>query len=636
MIGFVWPRRGGGRTNSLAIQKGATGFRSTSGPTLRRGDSTMKLALPAAALFALLSGCPGTPPPPANCGQFGQSCCTTGEACFGVAACNAANICALDAATGGLGQPCATMNGMPYCREGRCTNNICQNNTNCGVLNEACCTDGNTPCQGTGTVCFGGRCRTTQEVGCGGPGAICCQSANCASGLQCSENRCNTGDTAICEDLGNACSTPSACCGGAAACRSTEVNGADKCCSRAGQMARTQGECCGMLSFSSGTCNALQPGAPCLADSDCASRKCDGGTRTSVGRCCGEAGAMCTSSQECCGGAICGLSAGRNVCLLQVGAECRSASDCISGRCEGGRCTTSRLGERCRVGTEDCDSGTQCQGIGELGTCSQVGTTCTPIGNNCGTATQCCAGAFCDVELDKCVAVGSCLDLGRGCVPGGRECCGGLTCDSGLRACIRRPSPCKQVGEVCTFTDFGDDECCGTSFCDGFTGRCTAAPTCRSRGEACGGAISQPCCTGLTCNSGVCGTPTAGCREQDDSCNLAAPSDECCSGSFCYSLTSTCEDFSCQLMQQPCDSFTDCCGRYAPAVWCRPTFSSGGTNTVCCGGPGQRVNSSADCCGGLVRNATTQQCMKRNRGEPCLDDRDCNSNDCNETSRTCR
>lgn len=248
------------------------------------------------------------------------------------------------------------------------------------------------------------------------------------------------------------------------------------------------------------TFHCLPRGADCATASDCCTGRCDAGVCLDAS--CGPPGQGCTTRAECCSGVCEGRMATslERVCAPYCrgdGAPCGAASDCCGRACNQGRCGGSACRKRgdACVTASDCCSGA-C-GV-DLRCTVEPQLVCRPVGEDCssGSAAGCCGQ--CGAGGACALGPGPCAALGTTCDVGA-DCCSG-TCNldaSGRRLCA---GPCASEGADCRF---GSDCCSGS--CSAVGSRCAkaGATTCSRAGESC--SASEACCSGA-CIGGRCGT----------------------------------------------------------------------------------------------------------------------------------
>lgn len=236
------------------------------------------------------------------------------------------------------------------------------------------------------------------------------------------------------------------------------------------------------------------------------------------------------------------------------------------------------------------------EGCGTVGVCLDSEELCTPGGDKCKDAFDCCdassGAASCGPNNVCCAALGvacvspdECCPLGNdiqpGCfarVEGAPPTCGGLA------ECKRRDEECET-----------DDDCCGTSSCNG--GKC-APRVCVDRNGPCTG--GDACCVpGDTCQGGTCG-PREACAPADQPPCCAATNDlctvgglECCDGDCAATETGEfrcdrrCEDgddeecHPCVTLGSTCDGDSDCCENGTDEIRCLGLDSTSTDQRIC-------------------------------------------------------
>lgn len=426
-----------------------------------------------------------------------------------------AGICALYP---GSGSDCTTT-GCPSGQE--CVGGVCQTMTGDGTICSPCTTS--SECGGSGDYCLGypdGR-------------GYCGRS--CRSDADCSGDRCvNTSGGPQCVRFSGSSATCTASSGG---CTRDSDCGADQICSGGACVPRPA------------TGNELGEG--CAADADCRSGLCLAGTCTqscdwlNTGSC--PSGFYCDEDASSCGNGFCVRGAAGSGAM---GAPCGADTECASLYCDGGVCTEPCIpggaavcpsGFTCQVGTlpcrgscgrglalgDVCDSNDECTSgacatRGDETFCTQLcdagapcpeGFTCTPAGDQ-----SVCApdrgglDAACDSDAD-CLSGVCTLDHGatyctrpcdEGCPSGFR--CGDTDTDSGV--CVREE---RDLGQDC---DLNED-------CE--SGICAVAGEDRFCTQAC--SDEAPCPGGFEC---VTAGEASVCRETNrgamrGGCGCAAP-----------------------------------------------------------------------------------------------------------------
>lgn len=131
----------------------------------------------------------------------------------------------------------------------------------------------------------------------------------------------------------------------------------------------------------------------------------------------------CDSVAQCCQGARCAQVGGlaQNWCCAPSGGACTTSNDCC--------------------GNALCDPGTQ--------QCT-LPPTCSPLQTACGTIDECCPGAQCD-QVGGLVQTECCSPSDGGC-GNANDCCGQLVCN-GAKACadtcLPLETPCTTVADCC-------------------------------------------------------------------------------------------------------------------------------------------------------------------------------------------
>lgn len=365
-------------------------------------------------------------------------------------------------------------------------------------------------------------------------GTRCVESEQCASGF-CNETldelggwgQCDPGgregdacrDESETEGLGSDCRLELHCDGGT--CQPRRENGAtcsdgwecaaylceEGTCGRAdGSACYDHPECASGLCIEE-VCSPRQDGA-CVRDEQCeAPEICQGACRPPDCYCSGSGCPIGTCSTEGGGGG---------------GGYCEDDSDCASGDCDDGACTTPRaIGDPCAesyecypLGTcgngvcvERFDPGEECGALDSCkepflcidGRCELMNVVCEPAaaGELCAWLRVCDEDSWCD--LFDGVTCKPRAGEGEECqtsfIPGIETCRTGLTCEgdeSGTFRCRARPA----IGDPCTTT------CIEGAFC--FEGTCQSGPI----GQPCD-EYDAPCPAGLFCDdrSEVCLPP---------------------------------------------------------------------------------------------------------------------------------
>ncbi len=311
------------------------------------------------------------------------------------------------------------------------------------------------------------------------------------------------------------------------------------------------GVCCASAGEDAGTCPA-DCSAPCV----CGDAVCNAA--------CGETAATCPA--DC---TTCTFNCGDGICASPCEDATNCRADCCTAVCGDGYCCT-RAGETAASCPGDCGgcsctswTNGACGGGGCAATMREQTRTCTP--------------AACQAE-SQCVNDAACSG-GSGCVcgPWVNGSCGG-TCGT--------PDAMSKT-RTCTPSPGGPDNC-------SVTFQCIPNVCCKTQWQ--GGCPATPCCSGLTCVSGVCRPPFCG----DGVCNggetlASCPADctppcsctpyvdqGCGAGPCWYNnryMTRTCNPPGCN-MQSYC--------------WGNPPNAC-----PACASSGQRCTGNGDCCGAL-------------------------------------
>ncbi|MCB9591570.1 MAG: matrixin family metalloprotease [Sandaracinaceae bacterium] len=309
-----------------------------------------------------------------------------------------------------------------------------------------------------------------------------CTTTGCPSGQECVSGRCETamGDGTICSP----CSGDSDC-GGAGdlclgypdggnfcgrACSSDADCSGDRCLSTSGGVRQ-----CGRVVGTNVSCTMT---GGCTRDSDC-------------------------SSGERCSGGSC-VPAGMGAAL---GQPCEAQTDCQSGLCRGGACTST-----CNWAdpTGSCPSGFYCDAddsVCDAAYCTAGSAGGGADGASCGADTDCASGLC---ASGRCAAP---------CIPGGAiGCPSGLACQVGTLACRGSCQRSGALGDPCETNGDCTTGICATrdegNFCTDFctpTAPCPSGFSCTPAGDAMvcvpdGGGLGQGCMSNEDCVSGICAT----------------------------------------------------------------------------------------------------------------------------------
>jgi microsomal dipeptidase-like Zn-dependent dipeptidase len=246
-------------------------------------------------------------------------------------------------------------------------------------------------------------------------------------------------------------------------------------------------------------------GEPCGGDTDCLSNRCDKGTLTTKANKCipndgtGSVGDYCTSSNHCKNG-NCNLNTRTCKARADIGASCKSNTDCISDRCDAGPNTTGHEKCTCKGAycPKDayCTHDNQCKGYctaknGGEGVCKDKADLKSYCDRN-----QMCASGACDLSVKKCVPLNGTGKEGDYCTQNAN--CKSNWCSGG--AC----APQKELGESCP----GGNAQCKSGYCDagmgsGGTNKCVPAAGTGNTGDYCSnnGHCKSSWCSGNKCAS---------------------------------------------------------------------------------------------------------------------------------------
>jgi hypothetical protein len=240
---------------------------------------------------------------------------------------------------------------------------------------------------------------------------------------------------------------------------------------------------------------------------------------------CSHDGNACTEGTECCSGKCeAGLCTTDTVCGLP-GDACTGGGDCCSQKCEGGECQADI--PPCKNAGADCSNPTECCSLRCEGQKCQ-GSACVQNSQTCGNNTECCSG-WCDGGNCRALPTNCGTTIGNACTEHS-QCCSKLCVDG---KCAES-SFCTQQGDVC---DPNRDDCC-SGVCNPVTG--SAYGTCGAPPSApanCGGVTGTACSSCGQCCSRLCAPhattgvyicqPPSGCRVTGELCK---DDDDCCGG----------------------------------------------------------------------------------------------------------
>ena len=196
------------------------------------------------------------------------------------------------------------------------------------------------------------------------------------------------------------------------------------------------------------------PGEACKSDGECASDVCTDGKCLAFVK----AGDPCPTGR-CTFGLTCVVRGGAKTCLVAVGAACAAPTDCVSGRCDGGKCSEVPVQTRCQTAA-DCDAREVCVSLVEGQFCLLKGEqTCrTPL--DCASR-FCREDGLCSDEQGRCRDNRDCRPQGFFCKTGvcrktdGQPCTASAECASGFCTAAAgptcaQPPPDRQCFPACT------------------------------------------------------------------------------------------------------------------------------------------------------------------------------------------
>lgn len=410
------------------------------------------------------------------------------------------------------------------------------------------------------------------------PGDACTSDEQCASG-HCAEGVC-------CDET---CASPCQSClaarkasGASGTCGAVKPNTDPKDqCLAAADVCGTTGSCDGL-----GACAVGPPGLACSA-------ACDTGTSSKLGTCDGlgsclfSAAVPCSKGYACVAG-VCAQSCTSNAacdtanayvcseqkCLLGLGAQCSTSSECADGHCVDGVCCNTACNDACMAcapsatgapggqcapavaGTDpnddctadaayptSCGADGQCDGSGACRTHAAPGTACGGEPTSCENGTV--AGLVCS-EL------GVCGDDNVSCDP--------YACD----------------GPVCATSCTTDDECVSDA-------RCAVGGICAKREEQGSPCASPNDCTTGFCADGVC--CDASCDSACVACNEPGKAGLCSNiDGLARPGHPDCADYTCRNGECPDECATD--------QDCRADHSCLGKQCVMAGGANPNDNTA--------------------------------------------
>lgn len=605
-------------------------------------------------------GCVYTPIPDATCDD-GDSCtandsCQDGV-CVGTPVCE----CTRDA-------DCQDPSQASLC-DGTyiCKNNTCQ--LKAGTLVD-CSATGFEPCETAQCNPATGKCELVQAA----TGTTCNDGNDCTTGDMCEAGRCTQFEDVVCE--WNCTDDKDEDDDGKADCDDFECIGTQECPGVCGDEYCTGSELCGTCPQDCGACppacgdavcNGDETCLTCLQDcpADCTGKECgDDLCGGSCGTCpgvqdeciasecvcqplcdgleCGDDGCggdcgTCPGPQDACQsgtcvcqpacenrmcgddgcGSVCGTCAAtedcvEGHCMVQPGALCNSADECLSGFCVDGVCCDTACAGLCQA----------CNVPGMTGTCGPVQLGMDPA-NECNPGACNGSGACQDATGTACTQNGSCVS---------GFCVDGVCCDT---ICNGLCAQCNgtTVG-MCSNIPLGDDphfECPGATACNG-TGGCNFFPN----GNAC--TFGSECASGFCVDGVCCNTACAGTCQ---ACNIAGmvgacgniplgqdPANECAGAQACDGTG------MCKLpLSEACALGADCISGFCVDGYCCDNACNGLCKTCKGSLPGMcsNINLGTDpdneCSGATTCNGMGM-CSLFANGSPCSSSGECMSGFC--------
>ncbi len=181
---------------------------------------------------------------------------------------------------------------------------------------------------------------------------------------------------------------------------------------------------------------------------------------------------------------------------------CTTGSQCCSGTCTNGACTTP-MG--CGIDGVACTANSGCcSGVCTAGVCAPA-PTCVAAGGACSSSSQCCAGDSC--VSSKCT---SCATTGASCTASSACCSNSCTGTSPNKKCAGTlPTYTSPVFSTCTTNANCADNSCTNGLCCYPSGTfCSASNQCcggSCNGGSCCGNEGAVCATTADCCAGTCG-----------------------------------------------------------------------------------------------------------------------------------
>lgn len=370
---------------------------------------------------------------------------------------------------------------------------------------------------------------------------------------------------------------------------------------------------------------ALQ-GESCAETADCCSGVCspDGKCAMDV-TACGEPGASCSNSTQCCTFSCVDGTCGTGSCTAD-GESCSVDAECCSQTCQDdGTCfklndltdftfppeaKKENMSATCKTSGNPCaDGGDCCSGLcGDGGTCERGSSFCVQAYDICSEDTDCCQGICAKAEGS---VVGVCANRAGAGTRCDNMLVAGEVCDGDCSLCCSRscapfgeggtficqpPSGCRPEGELCT----SDLDCCGGD--PAFTHAGNQSGFCEIQADGLGRCSK----TGCTPHGAICGYDDI----SQTSCNknISAPQ-----GTSCCQMAGAKQDLCAvdELLIPRCNALTMCVG----------AGEACGTSEDCC--DGLPCVQDPDGIGGFVCYDPPGDDVCVDTGGPCTNDGDC-------------
>ncbi len=338
-------------------------------------------------------------------------------------------------------------------------------------------------------------------------------------------------------------------------------------------------------------------GAACVDSADCCGSECVLGACSIPLPVCLGGGRSCESATECCS-LSCVEGTCSSVCTPD-GADCSVSEACCSGICDGGTCAS--LNDACSTSGNPCSSSDDCcSGLCQRGICSAQSSFCAQTGDICYSSGDCCSQT-CEVVSGTSVGTCAAPPQGRSFCTGGiagslcdecNDCCSRLCIpfgDAGLHVCAQARG-CRQTGELCK----SDLDCCGGD---------PDSPLPGAGNVEC--AREDDEVWGICRNAMSCSPQGNVCHLQDYACSVSAAANKCCEADGAVSECNVdvdgvprCSGLGdvCQKLGDACAANEDCCDGL-----CRPTSSGALTcqQVVECFDAEESCTATSECCPGL-------------------------------------